>query len=495
MKKIYIAIIALCCAVSSCEGFLDVPPTNYADSSTSIGSAADAQVMMNGLLRRMTSSSYYGANFTLYGDAKGGDITIYTAGYGGNALYYFSHSANNNSYSGIWSMGYNCLLQANNIITNIEKLQAEGKGDGLEEFLGQALTIRALIHFDLVRCYGKPYNMDKASYGIPVVTEPVDARAQLLRNSVEEVYDQIISDLKAAQPMLSGKKNNGYINLYANKAILAKVLMYTEDFSGALAAAEDVINNGGYKLYAPEEWVASWTKQFGSESIFELGVYPNEADLGVSGVGGYYRRKGHGSSSVNGCFMASSYWFDLMGENDVRWGVMDYDQSADERANNADDPRYQMKGACYKYSGDINLSGDKEGSTTAVNIKVIRLSEVYLEAAEAALRTGDAGKAASYLNAIACRDLDREAYTASTVSLDTILDEFRREFLTEGKLFHEMCRLNKTIRFEDDAYGNGTSSPYRSSTIDRSNGLCRLPISQDEINANPGIGKQQNEGY
>lgn len=490
MKKINI-ILALTCLVffASCKGFLNVEPSNYADASTSVQSAADAEVMINGLMRKLSNSSLYGRELLLYGDAKGGDLTIFTAGFGGNALYYFSHAVNNNTYSGFWSSSYNSLLQANNIISNIEKMKEEGSTEDMDAFLGQALTIRALLHFNLVRIYGKPYNMDKSSYGVPVVTAPVDASAQLLRNSVEEVYTQVVTDLTTAAPMLSKSKNNGYINYYGNQALLAKVYLYMENYAGSLAAAKNVINSGAYELYTPSQWVNSWTEQFGSESIFELGVFPNEGDLGTGSVGCYLRRKGHGSSSINGNFMASQYWLKIMGPQDVRWGVMDWDQATD------DDGNYNHKGACYKYSGSVNLVGDGKGSSTAVNIKVFRLSEVYLIAAEAALKSNDKAAAAEYLNAISERDPEMPLYTSSTVSEDAILLEIRKELFCEGKLFFEMCRLNKTITFDDDYFGNGTTSPYRGLTIDRTFDKCRLPICQDEINANPGIAAQQNPGY
>lgn len=490
MKKINIILAFVCLlAFTACSEFLNVEPSNQADSSTSIQSAADAEVMINGLMRKLTSSSYYGREFLLYGDAKGGDLTIFTAGFGGNALYYFSHSQTSNAYSGFWSSGYNSLLQANNIIENINKLKEAGSTEDLDDFLGQALTVRALIHFDLVRLYGKPYNMDKASYGVPVVTAPVDAKARLLRNTVEEVYNQVVADLNAAAPLLSKSVNNGYINYYANQALLSRVYLYMENYSGALTAAQNVINGGKYTLYTPSKWVSSWASQFCSESILELGVYVNEADLGTSSPGCYLRRKGHGSSSINGNFMASQYWLNIMGTNDVRWGVMDWDQATN------DEGEYYHKGACYKYSGSVDLDGDGKGSSTAINIKVIRLSEVYLIAAEAALQSNNKAQAAEYLNAISKRDPDVAPYTASTVSVDAILLERRKELFCEGHLFHDMCRLNKTITFDDDYFGNGTTSPYRELTIDRTFNKCRLPISQDEINANPEIEAQQNPGY
>jgi hypothetical protein len=73
------------------------------------------------------------------------------------------------------------------------------------------------------------------------------------------------------------------------------------------------------------------------------------------------------------------------------------------------------KGALYKYSGSVALAGDGKATSTAVNIKVIRLSEIYLIAAEAALST-DATKAATYLNAIRKRSPNLIAATAATVT-------------------------------------------------------------------------------
>ena len=489
MKKIAIILSFFCLLTFvSCEGFLDVSPSNQADSSTCITSESDAQVMLNGLMRKMTSSSYYGQTFLMVGDAKGGDFTIYTAGYTGSTMYYYAHTQQSNTYSGLWSQMYNCLLQANNIITNIEALKAAGTtSSGLDNILGQAYTARALIHFDLVRLYGQPYNMNKSALGVAVVTEPVDAGAQLQRNTVEEVYTQVVADLTKAAPLLSTKKTLGYINYYANQAILGKVYMYMDNFSAAASAFANVIDSGTYKLYEPEEWVASWTKQNGSESIFELGIFPSEGDLGGSAYGILFRRKNHGNSSAYGCFSASEYWHAIMDDDDVRWGVMDYDHMYGE------EERSNWPVCCYKYSGSPSLAGDGKSTSTAVNVKVIRLSEVYLLAAEANCRAGNNGKAADLLNAIARRNPDYTPWTAGTVSVDAIYNEYRRELLGEGKLFFEAMRQNRTIYFEDDAWGFGTSTTYRESHIDRTFFRCILPIGQNEINANPTI--QQNPGY
>ena len=149
------------------------------------------------------------------------------------------------------------------------------------------------------------------------------------------------------------------------------------------------------------------------------------------------------------------------------------------------DTDIDRKGACYKSLGGTGLAGDGKSTITAVNIKVLRLSEVYLIASEAALHatTPDADKAATYLNAIRCRATQLPAATAATVSDDMILDERSKELFGEGNRFFDMIRLNRSITYNDDFQNVPVST--REKTIDRTFYKIVLPISQDEINANP----------
>jgi hypothetical protein len=469
----------------SCKKTLDVQPTNQVDASTSIKTPADAQIMINGIIRSMSSSDYYGRNFILYGDAKGGDMTIPSQGRGNDALYTFNHSASSGSYSGFWSQIYFSLLQVNNLLQNIGQLETGG-ATGYGSYKGQALTLRAIMYFDLVRLYGKTYDLDKNAFGIPNITTPLNSSAQPLRSTVNENYTQILSDLKAAAPLLGKTKSNGFVNYYGNLAMQARVYLYMKDYANALKAAEEIITSNVYTLYSNAAWVDSWKLQYGSESIFEIGVYPLEGDLGANSIGAYHRKKGDGGSTILGWFIASDYFLNRLKEDaaDVRWGVM----NTDEISTTAN-PR---KGALYKYSGSILLAGDGKSTSTAVNLKVIRLSEIYLIAAEAALST-DATKAATYLNAIRKRAPTMVPATAATVTVDMILDERSKELYGEGQRFFDMIRLNKSITFNDEIIGISVAT--RPKTIDRTFYKTLLPISQTEINANPGMQAQQNPQY
>lgn len=482
--RIYMVTI-LAIGLFSCSKTLDVAPTNQVNADASIKTPADAQIMINGIVRSMSSADYYGRNFMLYADAKGGDMTIASQGRGNDGLYTFNHSATSGSYSGYWSQIYFSLLQVNNLLDNIGRLEAAG-ATGYNSYKGQALTLRAIMYFDLVRLYGKSYDLDKNAFGVPNVTTPLKPTAQPLRNTVNDNYNQILTDLKAGVTLLAKTKSNGFINYYGNLAMQARVYLYMKDYPNALKAAEEIITSNVYTPYSNAAWVDSWKAQYGSESIFEIGVYPLEGDLGAGSIGAYLRKKGDGGSTILGWFIASDYFLDRLKEDaaDVRWGVMN-----DDELSTATKPR---KGALYKYSGSISLAGDGKATATAVNLKLIRLSEIYLIAAEAALPT-DALKAATYLNVIRKRAPNLVPATALTVSLDMILAERSKELFGEGQRFFDMIRLNKSITFNDEVIGISVAT--RPKTIDRTFYKTLLPISQAEINANPGIQAQQNPDY
>lgn len=485
------SLLAFSLSNTSCDRFLDMQPTISKEAGSSILNAQDAQVAINGLMSAMTSSSYYGRNFIMYGDSKGGDLTIFQNGRGLDDLYTFNHSATTGSYSGFWSQGFYCILQSNNILANIEKLKTAGI-EGLNKLEGEARTLRALTSFDLVRLYGLPYTYKKDSYGIPAVTKVLTAEDHPLRATVEENYRQILDDLDEGKKLLDtdeGKaKDNGYINYYGNLAIQARVKLTMGDYDGALAAAKEIIESGVYKLYDNDEWLESWSKQFGNESIFELGIYPNESDLGTTSLGYYLMQYKHnGISKAMGCFLAGDGFLKRLGEDpeDIRWGVMGEDEYKD--------PKHL--GSCYKYMGGTeSLPGDGKETPTSVNIKIIRLSEIYLIAAEAAFNATNPDKTAAvtYLNAIRKRAPQLSPATVGTITEDMIMDERSKELFGEGQRFFDMLRVNRTITFDD---GERAPVHTREKTIDRTFSKIVLPIPRDEINANPDIAKEQNAGY
>lgn len=509
MKFLKISIIsaALLFGASSCKDFLEVKPGNSVDANTPLSSTTDAKNLINGLNRQMLSSSYYGRNMILYGDVKAGLMTVYSQGRGLDALYSFNQTPTTNSFSGFWSTIYSCINQTNLIIEKINVAKETYPNLDFTNVEGQALTTRALLYFDLVRLYGNTYTQDKDNLGVPIVLQTVDYTYKPKRNTVEEVYTQILKDLKDGQTLLTNSKakDPGYLNYYGNLAIQSRVYLTMDDFDNAYSTAKEIINSNAYTLYDNDKWYSSWSSMFGTESIFELAIYEGEADLGTASLGYYYmgRTGGQGGNF----YISEDLKNSLFAEpNDVRTLTLG-DGVGESGFSNVNTPDIKAKltdRASYKYLGSTNTTvrlplnsiGDKgSNNNTAVNIKVIRLSELYLTAAEAALKktSPDATEAATLLNAISKRSPNLSAYTSTSVNEDAILLEKKKEFYSEGLLYWDMLRLNKTITF-NDAFG-GLNITARPGSIDRSFPKTILPIPLSEINANPNLKDQQNPGY
>lgn len=72
--------------------------------------------------------------------------------------------------------------------------------------MANALFLRALVHFDLVKVYAQNYNYttDASHLGIPIVLKIPGPNDNLKRNTVENVYAQILGDLKDADALFEG---------------------------------------------------------------------------------------------------------------------------------------------------------------------------------------------------------------------------------------------------------------------------------------------------
>lgn len=505
VRNIKLAAASVLCiaALSSCEKFLTVYPSDSVTSLTAINSPSDVKTALNGVYNKMTSIYYYGRQFLFYADYKGSDLTVFSLGRGDSDFFAFQHEENNNAHETFWRYISNDILQVCNILTEAAKLEDLSASDQavLDDYMGQAYALRAMFHFDLVRLYGYPYLKDNgASYGVPVTTTVLSADAKPQRATVAEVYTQCIKDLEAALPLLSKSKTNGMINYYGAVAELARVYLYKGDYSNALKCAREIIGSKSYTLYEPSEWAASWKSQYGSESIFELHVCAEDGtDQAKSSPRWYTLAKGQGEGA-SGCWLASEAFMDRLGEDetDVRWGVMQPDECALCGLGGVNVAPYYIPG---RRGSIMKYDGDGKTPATATNIKVIRLSEIYLIAAEAALATNEKDAAASYLNEIRRRSPKLAPATESTVSIDMILDERSKELVLEGHRYFDQLRLGRTITFDDTTLGTKaglmdyvlTPPDSRSTTVDWNYYRCVLPISLDERNANPDI--YQNPGY
>ena len=133
----------------------------------------------------------------------------------------------------MWNIPYNVIRRANRLIEAInEKKVTDATEAQIGKIYSEALVVRALVHFDLVRIYGMPIRpTTKLLWGVPVIVKPLERNDLPSRNTVAEVYTQVITDLTDAinSGYLAKDQTPGYINEWAAKALLTRVYLTKGD--------------------------------------------------------------------------------------------------------------------------------------------------------------------------------------------------------------------------------------------------------------------------
>ena len=486
MKKIIIifTVAGLFCSANSCSNdWLNLAPSTSLSSLDAVENYNDVYSLMIGAYHglRNTGAAYYGATMWYYGDVRADDMQARTTGMRASACYEMIYTAL--SAPNLWSSPYGLIHRANEVIFAIEEGTADdGAPADVNNLLGQALTIRALCHFDLVRVYGKPYSMSgaPASYGVPIIIERHVTDYKPTRNSVEEVYTAVLNDLARAIPLLPTAKLNGYINQWAAKSLLARVYLYKGDYNNAYTTAVDVINNGGYPLWEYDEYADAWKSQFGKENIFELIIQSNDAWTDREGIAYLLNEEGYAD------YIMTKSFIDLMDQpenlNDIRHSVM----KKPTLLNFLTDPFWDVPVFLTKLPGqgtDLRFN----------NIPMFRIAEQYLIAAEAALKKSspDQAMADTYLNALISKRNPTKAPVTATE--EAIITERRIELVGEGHRFFDCMRLDLTIERPDGGWHVPLILDSRK--FDRNYYRTLLPIPSGEMDANSNIRGQQNPGY
>ena len=492
MKKIIRSVLVLATAftLSSCNGdWLDMNPADGLPTSSAISSYKDATSALNGMYDGLQGNSddteYYARDMFFYGDVRGDDMQARTQGMRSSKLYEMRYTENDAPT--IWRVPYNVIRRANNLIAAIEEGKVtDGTEEDLNNMVAQAKVVRALVHFDLARIYGKPYTLDNgASLGVPNVTHVVGAEELLSRNTVAENYELVIKDLTEAinSNALSTEKTLGKFNVWGAKALLSRVYLNMGDNANALALAEDVIKNSPYQLWTNEEYVKGWVGNERKEMILEI-INANTSDwTDREGIAYCLNEDGYADAIVTQKFS------DLLNKDpkDVRQGiVVKPTVNKDFIEQYGEQKIFVNKFPAKEDGGDFRIS----------NLPLIRISEMYLNAAEAAAKLGKGDVAAEYLNAIVLRaNPEAKALTAAEATVDRILDERSLELVGEGHRYFDLLRNNKkVVRYTSTAdQGRHYALLKESQSFDNTYFRAVLPIPIDEINVNPNI--VQNTGY
>ena len=370
-----------------------------------------------------------------------------------NEIAYRAVTPTNLYVQNIYIAIYNTIYTANKIINNIDKVP-NVPDDQKSNILGEALFVRALGNFDLLRLYGEHWDRT-SDFGIVILTTTDSILASVPRSSVEASYQQIFADINQSIALLNIFNGNQYISPAAANALLARVSLYYKDYPGAIAAAGSVIDDNNFSLFPTGEVTKIYTDRQTPESIFELSFdLQNQSAYNIL----TYSRIDALRSDVN--FIASQNLNDFFQgrPGDTRGVLVDTIN---------EDASIQPDGRTQKYRGETTK--DNSGF-------ILRLAEMYLIRAEAA---GESAGLADLnlvrtnrgLNALTAGDVpDDQSY------LNAILDERRAELNFEGARLYDLARTGQV----EAVLGSGVQ-PI-------------MPIPQREISAtNSAVA--QNPGY
>ena len=471
MKKIAF-IILMAFLGASCSDFLVEYPHTSITSDKAIETLDDVDYAVNGIYDLMAISGYYSGAMFYYGDVKGDDVqSLYQSGRDVYYCYMFAHVANGLRAGSLWGRPWYVIRQACNVIDAIESGKVDALAAATNNYLGQAYALRALAHFDLTRLFGYPYPKDNgASWGVPIVDHVLAVDENPIRNTVAECYDFIIKELNKAIPLMSTAKDDSRMNQYAARALLARVYLYCEKNKEAYETASSLIEElkgTSWQLADRANYIRQFdlNNTFSSESLFEI-AHSQSDNPSWDALSYLYHWWGYADMIVTLDFV-NLLWED---PDDIRLNLI-----SNERG-------YQWW--LMKYPGPDHW-------TPAVynNYMVIRLSEVYLIAAEAGVKGGgNKAKALEYLNAIVNRANPAKMVSEAEFTLDRVLTERRKELVGEGHRFFDALRNGKTIRRQGGVHLVGVPTD-----IDWNYEKCVLPIPVDQFQLNPDM--QQNPGY
>jgi len=460
MKKIYLLSLVFSLFLASCSDILEKVPGTSLPTSEAITTEKDLINAVNGVYSyQATVVGSYAGEFTLFADLRAGDFQSISATNHAGPIYRYQLTKNDDLVYKFYEAFYLSLARLNSVLVASESIT----GDNVDNLKGELYAMRALYHFDLARLFAKnPSAANLSGLGVVLSDKVFETSYIGTRATLKETYDFILADLNKALPLLSKSKNQGHINYWSALGIRARAYLYSEKNAEALADCKEIIASSPYKLYTRDEYLGVWLKEGTNESMFEL-LTTSIYNAQRNSIGYFTHADGYGE-----CAATESFKEILDARpTDIRT------QLFEEETENGYDGYYPQK-----YNG-------RDGQIYVNNPKIIRLSEVYLIAAEAALKAGNAGNtadgAAYYLNLLRKNRIENYVDVAS-VTLDDILMERRLELFTEGHTAWDYWRNGKSVN--NKFVG----------VVEATDNQAILPIPQTEIEVSGGL-LIQNSGY
>jgi tetratricopeptide (TPR) repeat protein len=438
---------------SGCADQLDLTPRQSVDQVLALSTDANVKRVLQGAYSEIRDTDLYGGRLQLYAEMLAANREIRWEGTFNQPREMINKSilVNNSFVEATWSSAFRAINVSNNILASLDVVDAEDRA----QVEGEALFIRGSMYFEMVKLFALPYSAGNASSnpGVPIVLTPtrqIDGESYVSRNTVAEVYAQIISDLEKAEAQLPAV--NGFLaRNYVAAAQLSRVYLQMQDYEKARDAADRAISiaspNG--KILTPVYMNAFNTDGDSPEDLFSIQV--NTQD-GGNDMHLFYSLPEYGARG---------------GDVSIQNPHLTYYEAGDDRL-----------GQFFVGAGERRTAKWRDQYK---NVKVIRLAEMYLTRAEANLRLGTS------VGATPLSDINRIRQRVSlpalgTVTLAYVLHERKVELAHEGQFLHDVKRTGGSIA------DNSSNEVYNFD-----DGRLVFPIPQREMDANPSL--VQNSAY
>lgn len=482
MKKKLKYIMSFCLGlmmVTSCKRELLSPiPQTFVVDLTAFDTPGRVANQVNGLYQSFKSGTFYGGRAQIAGDIRAEDfLNETTNGVTGYDVWLLNATGTSQNFiKNLWAQAYQVINGTNVFIEGMAAKGTSVVGTALaNNYLAEARLIRALSYLKLLEHYARPYADGNGSKpGVPLrltaIKEP--GSSAMARNTVAEVYTQIIADLDFAEANLPLTYATAALNTtraHRNTAIAIKtrVFLAMQDYAKVITEANKIVGQNVAPFSATSGVAHALqanivnvfrTPYTTTESILSMPMTSTAGDNpGTQNQLAYYWSRtptgvGNGEFSLNPSgIVANTGW-----------------TAADAR-----------RGFNATVSGKLYLNSKYTVASPFTDwAPVIRYSEVLLNLAEALART-NAGvnvKALALLNAVRQRS-DAATVLAPLTQADlisAILTERRIEFLGEGLRNFDIMRLLQTIPAKGPVAAKASSEP----------GYI-WPISADELSLNP----------
>lgn len=495
---IFFATLLLAGSVSCRKSFL---PSTQIDENSALTNEGDVETATIGTYALFKNAGYvrsghflmeYPSDEIAQGQNSSDDLT---------RCYRYTHLVTGGHGNNFWSQAYLAASAANKIIRAV----ADDASPSLLQLKGENFFIRAMLHFNLVRIFGRPYSQNAGeNLGVPILNENLTEEEieKLPRSTVKQVYEFVVADLLKAEQLMTVDKSNSFASKKVAQALLARVYLYMENEPKAIEYASLVIGNsipGGkagtpYNLLEGSDYQSYFrgVPESNKETIFGIRHMKTE-DRGYSAIGSMYYSGDATGNAQNQAFSgwgeiyASKKYVDFLNQNpgDLRKSfVSPYTVSGVLQYNTKLTPNTPMY-----YINKYNL---QEGIINLSSPVYLRLAEMYLIRAEANAKEGNNQFALDDVNALRTRaNVPTYAIgviTGSRTALDIVLEERWLELAFEGHRSYDLFRNGRSI--VRDYPGSQVVNGNVNQTINASSDRVVFFIPQTEIDKNSNL--QQN---